>query len=47
MHDPIEIRVALIDQEIEIYRSFGSGGDDLEVGHDVSVEALKIVGCGY
>ena len=39
MHDTIEIRVALIDEEGERDCAEGGGGEDMQVGHEVFVEA--------
>ena len=39
VHDSIEIRVALIDEEGERDCAEGGGGEDVQVGHEVFVEA--------
>jgi hypothetical protein len=47
MHHPIEIRIPLIDMELEIYGALGSSVDDLDVLHHVAVEAVEVLAGGY
>lgn len=47
MHHAINVCVALVDQELEVYGPFWGGVEQGEGGHEVSVEAVEVAGGSY
>ena len=46
MHNPIDIRILLVNVELKIYCSSWGSVDEFEVFHDVFVETVEVFGLG-